>query len=359
VWRCEALDWMKAVGISLIVYGHVAHATTVPWTPPVYVKQFGVAFFLFATGMTLARERRRPIETVVARLFPVYLFGLATAFTITAAGLLFGRGLELSNFFPFLGGANVLFNNFPANPTTWYLGTYVHVLLLWALLLSRHRFGMGAVIAAVVLEVPIRAALITWAGPFIAYMAFTNWMAVFIAGLAYGARPATAPGPRWISFALLAAGLGLSMFAFRSIGPRPEFPFMTIDGAPFAGTLAVSIATSALYLWTTLLTFKALDGLAAPRLVMFLSRNSLLVVLIHMPVFLFLNPILARAGWSYGARVALEFVLCLPVLAIVSEAVLALVRPRRLAERVMAIVLPAAPPNRAFAAPHAASLEPR
>ena len=38
------VDWMKAVGMSLIVYGHVAHATTVPLTPPIYLKQFGVAF---------------------------------------------------------------------------------------------------------------------------------------------------------------------------------------------------------------------------------------------------------------------------------------------------------------------------
>ena len=37
------VDWMKAAGMSLIVYGHVAHATTVPLTPPIYLKQFGVA----------------------------------------------------------------------------------------------------------------------------------------------------------------------------------------------------------------------------------------------------------------------------------------------------------------------------
>jgi hypothetical protein len=309
--------------------------------------------------MTLARERRRPIETLVSRLLPVYLFGLATAFTITATGLIFGRGLALSNYFPFALGANVLFNNFPANPTTWYLGTYIHILLLWALFLSRHRFGMGAVMVALVLEVPIRAALITWAGPFVAYMWFTNWMAVFVAGLAYGSRPATAPGPRWLSLAMLAAGVGSSTIVFRLIGPRPEFPFMTIDGAPIAGTIVVSIATSALYLWATLLTFEMFDGLAAPRVVKFLSRNSLLVVLMHMPVFIALNPILAAAGWSYGARAALEFVICLPVVAVVSEAVLAIVRPRRLTQQVLALVVPAAPAKRAFTAARAPSLEPR
>ena len=58
--------------MSVIVYGHVAHATTVPLTPPIYLKQFGVAFFLFATGFTLARERRSRASAVFNRLFQVY-----------------------------------------------------------------------------------------------------------------------------------------------------------------------------------------------------------------------------------------------------------------------------------------------
>ena len=77
--------------MSLIVYGHVAHATTVPLTPPIYLKQFGVAFFLFATGFTLARERRGAGETVFNRLFQVYLFGLSLAFLLTILSVVGGR----------------------------------------------------------------------------------------------------------------------------------------------------------------------------------------------------------------------------------------------------------------------------
>ena len=76
--------------MSVIVYGHVAHATTVPLTPPIYLKQFGVALFLFASGFTLARERRSAGETVFNRLFQVYLFGLSLAVLLTIVSLVAG-----------------------------------------------------------------------------------------------------------------------------------------------------------------------------------------------------------------------------------------------------------------------------
>ena len=41
--------------MTVIVYGHVSRAVAV--TAPIYPKQLGVAFFLFASGFTLARER--------------------------------------------------------------------------------------------------------------------------------------------------------------------------------------------------------------------------------------------------------------------------------------------------------------
>ena len=76
------------------------------------------------------------------------------------------------------------FDNFPANPTTWYLGTYIHALLLWACWLSRHRLGAGAIVVALAVEITARMALLTWVGPFVAYMALTNWLGVFAVGSA-------------------------------------------------------------------------------------------------------------------------------------------------------------------------------
>jgi fucose 4-O-acetylase-like acetyltransferase len=356
--RCEALDWMKAIGISLIVYGHVAHATTVAWVPPIYVKQFGVAFFLFAAAFTLSRERRAPLDAVLSRLMPVYLFGLATAAVVTAAGVVFGTGLALSNYLPFMAGANVAFNNFPANPTTWYLGTYVHALLLWACFFSRRRLGAGAIAVALAIEIPARIALYDLAGPYVAYMALTNWLAVFIAGLVMGARPTIAVRRPAVSYlaglaaVLVAVSVGLGAF-----NPVPEFPFMILAGGSGLGLVAFSLLVSALYMSATLLVFKATEHAVAPAAVRFLARNSLIIVLVHMPVFIALNPVLARLGWSYAARVAFEVVLCLPVLAWFSEVVTAAVSPKAIGARVADFIAMRA--HRAFAGRHVPFLEPR
>src|SRR5204863_1855775 len=118
--------WMKAIGISLIVIGHVAGSLLNQLTPPIYPKQLGVAFFLFAMGFGLARERRPRWQIVRNRLFEIYLFGLAAALLLTALAFWTKGDLNQNNYLPFLGGANVVFNGFPANPTTWYIGTYLH-----------------------------------------------------------------------------------------------------------------------------------------------------------------------------------------------------------------------------------------
>jgi len=175
---------MKALGMTVIVYGHVTRAVAV--TAPIYPKQLGVAFFLFAGGFTLARERRPIAQALFKRLFQTWLFAFVLAAGIAVAGAINGTGLALSNFLP-LVGANVVFDNFPANPTTWYLGTYLHLLLIWAIWLRKIRVRRWMVLAALALEIPIRAALMATAGRFVAYMLLTNWMAVFLLGLAQGA----------------------------------------------------------------------------------------------------------------------------------------------------------------------------
>jgi peptidoglycan/LPS O-acetylase OafA/YrhL len=325
---------MKAIGMCLIVYGHIAHATTVGLTPPVYLKQFGVAFFLFSTGFTLAREHRNAVEVLFRRLFPVYFFGLSLAVLITVTGAIKGSGLALSNFLPFAAGANVLFNTFPANPTTWYLGTYIHFLLLWAWPLRRIRVRGWMIALAVVMEIPIRALLIAFAGPYVAYMLLVNWTAVFLLGMAKGAgdeRDATdSPIP-------YAAALALGLVAWAVMGPSgfsPTFPFMTLSRWPPAfGLAAVSMAVSMLYLSTTWLVFEVTRRVAAPAAVRFVARNSLIIFLVHMPLFFALHPILVRWGLSYWARVGVQGLVCLVGLAVVSEAIHAAIDMERLRSR--------------------------
>jgi hypothetical protein len=101
------VDWMKAIGMGLIVYGHTTHAATV--AAPIYVKQLGVALFLFATGFTLAREQRSPGEVLFNRLFQTWMFGLALAVLITAEGAATGSGLALSNFLPLPTSCSITF----------------------------------------------------------------------------------------------------------------------------------------------------------------------------------------------------------------------------------------------------------
>jgi fucose 4-O-acetylase-like acetyltransferase len=351
------VDWMKALGMSLIVYGHVAHATTVALTPPIYLKQFGVAFFLFATGFTLARERRSVVETVFNRLFQIYLFGIALAVLLTVLSLLNGGRGAPSNYLPFFLGANVVFDNFPANPTTWYLGTYIQLILLWAVCVRHVRVRGWMVLVAIGVEIPVRAWLMPTAGPYVAYMLLTNWIAVFLLGMARGAdadnaRPSVAEAfrpanGRWAATFMLAtrsgryavalvAGLTAWGVAMHFLPFEPTFPFMTLSGWPPAASLVfVSASVSLLYVGTTMLLFEAIRHLeTTPAPVAFIARNSLIIFLVHMPVYYLLGPILASWTTSYGTRAAIQLLVCLPGLALVSEGIVAAVRPGQLRGRV-------------------------
>jgi len=327
------VDWMKALGMSVIVYGHVAHATTVPLTPPIYLKQFGVAFFLFASGFTLARERRGAGETVFNRLFQVYLFGLSLAFLLTIVNLATGGHGAPSNYLPFAAGLNVIVDNFPANPTTWYLGTYLHFMLIWALWLRRIRVRTWMVLAVLAIEIPIRAVLMASAGRFVAYMLFTNWAAVFLLGMARGAdaddEVRSSPAGYVVA---LAGGLAVWGVAMQFLPFEPTFPFMSLTGWPPAAGLAfVSASVSLLYVGTTVLLFEATRRLeTTPAPVAFIARNSLIIFLVHMPVYYLLTPVLAAWTTSYWTRVAIQLLVCLPVLALMSEGIVAVVRPGQL-----------------------------
>jgi hypothetical protein len=350
---------MKALGMSVIVYGHVAHATTVPLTPPIYLKQFGVAFFLFAAGFTLARERRSAVEAVFNRLFQVYLFGVALALILTTVNIFAGGRGAPSNYLPFAAGLNVIVDNFPANPTTWYLGTYIHLLLIWAVWLRHVRVRMWMVLAALAIEIPIRAYLMASAGRFVAYMLFTNWAAVFLLGMMRGSedaplgrpvgrpfRAAGAEGPAadaaavarreaalnsrstWNAVALLAF-LAAWASAMQLLPFEPTFPLQSLNGWPtVAGLLFVSASVSLLYSGTTALLFEATRHLkTTPAPVAFIARNSLIIFLVHMPVYYLLTPILAAWTTSYWTKVTIQLLVCLPGLGLMSEGIVAIVRP--------------------------------
>jgi hypothetical protein len=262
------------------------------------------------------------MEAVYKRLFQTWLFAFVLAAGLAVVGAMSGSGLALSNFLP-LVGANLVFDNFPANPTTWYLGTYLHLLLLWAIWLRRIRVRRWMVVAAFALEIPLRALLVASAGRFIAYMLLTNWMAVFLFGLAQGAEPDDEMPHSPLPYAVGGvAAIVLWGLATRALPLELTVPFMTLRGwPPAAGLLAVSAAVSALYLCATAVAFEATRRVAAPAAVRFIARNTPIIFLAHMPLFHALHPLLVAWHVGYVPRVAVQLLVNLVGLALVSEGI--------------------------------------
>jgi fucose 4-O-acetylase-like acetyltransferase len=354
--REDFIDWMKMLGILLIVYGHVAGWTINVYTPPVYPKQLGVALFIFVAGFSLARERRDPARAVFNRLFEVFLVGILCALLLTAIGALSRTGLQLSNYVPFLLGANLLFDNFPANPTTWYIGTYIHLLIAWALVVRRIHVTTLVIVGWAIVEVVIRAWLTGAAGGFIAYMALPNWMTTFLLGMLIGQR---AESPRRTegvvaSLAILITVVVAWAVTITRLGFDLSFPFRVPDaaaaaaGGDFGLKLATSAAVTGLYTGIAWLVFDVTRCLTAPSAVRFFSRNTLIVFILHMPLFYLLEVQLTI--WTAAARSAASFLLCFVLLAWVGEWFHRMVDLRALRERFAARLMPAA---RVLSAPDA------
>src|SRR6266851_4083308 len=254
--RLAFIDFLKCFGMVLIVYGHAAGWAPLATFPPVYLKQLGVAFFLFALGYSLAREDRPISEVLFARLFDIYVFGLIVCVLLSAYFLARSGRWAPSNYLPYFAGGNVFLDQFPANPTTWYVGTYIHFLLLWAFLLRKVRIRPLILLGVLAGEVAARAMILRYAGNFIAYMTVPNWITVFLLGYyASQRRVVTVPGPLW----LWAGGLvvyGYGWFTIASHAPLLHtFPLMRPIDPGFTSLLMLSCAISALYLGSTWFAF--------------------------------------------------------------------------------------------------------
>ncbi len=345
------VDTMKAAGMALIVYGHVAAGTWAHATPPVYGKQIGVAFFVFLTGFTLSRERRSSARTVYNRYFEILFFGVVAAVVMSAIGVWLWGDPNESNYMPLVLGSNVLMNDFPPNPTTWYIGTYLHILVLWVAI-RRVELAPWMIAAGWLLELGLRATLMQTQGLFVAYMFLPNWLTVFLIGMLFGRheiglRPAHGRDeesrPRAAAMvALLGVVVGWPLLA-SLVNWELTFPFMTIAGVnPVASALLVSLGVSFVYLAYTLTTYYVALGIPAFAVTQFIARNTIVVFIAHMPVYYALEYFLVPLVPNYGIRVTIEFLVCLPVLAVFSEYLRRLIRPdilrQQLADRFEPVV---------------------
>lgn len=331
--RLPFVDWMKALGMLLIVYGHSSAGFHLFTTDPIYVKQLGVAFFVFVTGFTLARECRSTAYVVFSRLFGVCLYGLGFAMVMSIVGLVMRGDPAESNYLPFCLGANVFVDAFPANSTTWYLGTYLHIVLLWALVLRRIRLRWWMLWAWIPWSIAARSALLADAGQYIAYMLITNWITALLLGmLSAETSPRNATGDRaaWRQVAPV-VGLGMSVLVIWPVvvgvmSFDKGFPFRLVQlGSPLASLLGTSLLVELIYLLGTLFVYRLALMLPASRMVEFFARNTLVIFIVHMPLMKVLSPYVGQIDNGY-VRVLVNVMIYYVMLACAGEFLGALIR---------------------------------
>jgi hypothetical protein len=333
------IDWMKAAGMFLIVFGHVVGDPFNIYnqiTQPVYTKQLGVAFFVFITGWSLANDNRSGIRVVFNRIFPVYFYGVLFSLLLSFIFFFTKHDINESNYLPLIFGVNVLFNFFPANPTTWYIGTYIHLILFWYFFMRNKEIQKRHLVLAFVAENIIRYALIANGKGFIAYMLLPNWLSIFVLGSYLHSKQDLASTKSTVTLFILAWLCLLTFWVFmgNQVGFDKSFPFRYLSSAESAAFLLTSVLISFVYISNTLLVFQIARRLPAPRTVSFLARNTLIIFIVHMPVLYELSPYLYDLISTVWIKKSILIVLLYFGLAVFSEILQKLINIKFLNEQV-------------------------
>lgn len=295
--RIAMIDWFKAIGIFLIVFGHLDGNFTNTLTTPVLLKQLGVVFFIFIMGWQLAQETRSRKVVLFNRLFKICFWGISFALVLSLIKFVFIRDINKSNYLPFFFGINVVLNYFPANPTTWFIGTYFHLLLLWAFVLKKISVTKRIIFLSIILEIVARGILMNY-GFLRAYMLFFNWQTVFLIGIFFGqgVKKTHKEKNHLAQSILIYAGfiivwaVGSKLFTFFKI-----FPFDVVLNSDGERMLFVtSFLISFVYIGHALLFFNVARRLPNNKIIEFFSRNTLIIFIVHMPVWYFIAPYMAN-----------------------------------------------------------------
>lgn len=282
------IDLMKAVGMFLIVYGHIVGDPFNLYnqiTQPVHTKQIGVAFFIFITGWGLANNTRPPLRAVFNRIFPFYFYGILFAMLLSVLFYYMKDDTNLSNYMPYAFGVNVFFNYFPANPTTWYIGTYLHILLFWYFFMQGKAIGIRHLVLAFIVENIVRSILMSWEQDFVAYMLLPNWLTVFVLGM-YFHKKQQLPNTPYV-FLLIIAWIGVFVISTNIanlIGFDDTFPFRNMTTQHAWSIPFESLFISAIYIVHTLFFFEIARRLPGHGIVSFFARATLITVIIHIPI---------------------------------------------------------------------------
>ena len=300
--RCDFVDWMKAVGMFLIVFGYFFGDPFNQFTQPIYPKQLGVAMFVFIMGWGLGKVKAKRYQVSYNRLFPMFFWGTVIAIFISAISLVVINNPSLSNYAPLVFGVNVIFDFFPANPTTWFIGTYLHIILLWAVILDRIPITPLILGACLIIEILMRSYFIGNSSIFIAYMALPNWLTLFVLGM-YMCQQKDQDSSKGLMLCTLAWVVFLILWAviLNGLNVSQRFPFKSIQlSSDMMNALYTSIAVSFVYISNTLFSIAVFSRVKAGRIVRFFSRNTIIVFIGHMPLYFVIEPIVNlvfASGW--------------------------------------------------------------
>lgn len=302
------IDWLKVAGMQLILFGHTGGESMLPRLfSPINAKQLGVAFFVFVTAFTLAQEKRRGVRVIFERFFEVAYLGIVLSMVLSVIHWSTRGDLQESNYLPYLFGLNVYWENaFPANPSTWYVGMYFHLLCLWAVLLRWIPLNGITLSIGLGTEIVSRAGWLWLQRDYNGYMSVTNWISVFLMGRLLGehasilstAAPSSQASNRWRlpaaswPAAVLAVTMLLCNHAIvQSMGITHSNPFGRVPASSqLLSVLMTSVHISCLYLGFTGIAVLFLSQATENRSIRFLASNTLWVFLCHMPFRDWLTP---------------------------------------------------------------------
>lgn len=336
------VDWMKALGMLLIVTGHVVgdpyHLFNMV-SQPIYSKQLGVSIFLFIAGWSLANDIRPVIRVAFNRIFPLYFYGLSCAVLLSVIFTFTKNTINASNYLPFIFGVNVIFNFFPANPTTWYIGTYLHVVLFWCFFLRGKNITLIHLLVAFIVENVARCLLIASGKEFVAYMLLPNWLTVFLLGCFLRQRR-DAPWSWSVLWMILGWALIVVVWAspLNTLRFDGDFPFRDVVVSAQWALPVRSILISIMYIMNTVLIFELFRRIPKSKLASFFARNTLIIFIAHMPVvYQISDAVYGSIEWLWVGQLSLIIILYVG-LGIVSELIQKVVDVKAIGNRMWNVI---------------------
>jgi len=334
--RISFIEWLKASGMLVVIYGHTSGHEILNPTLPTNIKQIGVVFFILIAGYLLANESRPWPKVLYNRLFELIFLSFLYVVLTSIVNFYLIDDINESNYLPFMLGINVIFNSFPANPSLWYIGTYIHLMILWALLLRHITIRPWMFIVVVPAEIAVRALLMNSAGDFIAYQLFTNWVSIVLLGMYLGQQSIgdiqdASKKPLIFYVAALLLAVTVWNLATRALGITESNPFGRLQMDSVVTTQITSaILVSLVYFIWGILGFQIFRRLRAGPIVQFFSRNSLMIFILHMPLvygsYDWINELLGKDSQGF-LRLTLNLLIFYVGLGLLSELILKLLKP--------------------------------